>query len=330
MRILIGLFGVVVWLLASEPSRVVQAFNVKLIEAVPQAYTPTHTYYGRTLVDEGRIYEVVPRFSGFVTDLRVDRSWLRVEKGEALLSLYSPELFSAMGEYAQSIGITHPGGEGMRQASKRRLELLGLSSAEIAAIKPGEPVPEGVLLRAPASGVVLQKRVSQGSAFSAGQSLYTIADLSRLWVHAEIYQHEIGVLDRIQKAAVTLEGHGQFEARIIGQSPVLDAQSQSVTLRLELPNPKGRLQPGLFARVQLQEAQREILYLPASAVMPRGEEFYVFAEGFFEGEYEPRLVGAERIGRGGYEILWGLEAGQRVVSDALFLFDSDAEINMLY
>ena len=330
MRVVLCVWVAAAVLLADAPSRVVQAFSVKLTEAEQRTIAPRHTFYGQTAIDEGRIYEVAPRFSGFVTELKADRSWVDVHKGEPLLSLYSPELVSAMGEYAQSLHLVHEGADAMRQAAKRRLRLLGVDAAAIEAIRAGASAPESYRLLAPASGVVIEKKVNQGSAFSAGQTLYTLADLSRLWVEAEIYQHRLKVLDRIEKATVYLEGHGTFEAAVLDRSPLLDEASQSVTLRLALDNPQGRLQPGLFARVALLEPEREVLFLPASAVMPRGGEYYVFVEGFFEGEYEPRVIGAERIGREGYAIAWGLEPGERVVADALFLFDSDAEINMLY
>jgi Cu(I)/Ag(I) efflux system membrane fusion protein len=218
----------------------------------------------------------------------------------------------------------------MREAGRQRLALLGLDRQAIEAIAPDRAVPQSIALRAPAAGVVIQKSVRTGGAFASGEMLYTIADLSHLWVEVEIYQHDLQVLDRIEKATVFLGGHGRYEARILDRSPLLDEASQSVTLRLGLDNPEGRLQPGLFARVRLLEPEETILFLPTSAVMPRGDEYYVFAEGFFEGEYEPRAVGARRIGREGYAIEWGLEPGEKVVSDALFLFDSDAEINMLY
>ncbi|MGE4294574.1 MAG: efflux RND transporter periplasmic adaptor subunit [Campylobacterales bacterium] len=310
---------------ANDPARVVQKFNVKMTEVQAIDYAPTRRFYAVVTPDEARVAEVSLRFDGWVKTLHAAQSYAAVEKGQPLLSVYSPEATAALEELIKS---GHS--EAMRDSSRRRLRLLGVDEAEIKAAEKNGRATEEIAVRSPLSGFVLEKKFNPGAFAPAGSTLVSVADLSTVWIEARVWPHDLPFVSQAKKAEVFSPGMAGTKSA----TPLLIAPStgadQTVIARYAVQNPDGALKPGNFAEVALSLPPRKILALPASAVMPRGEQFYVFKKSDFEGEYDPIEIEATRLDSRLYEVVSGLDEGDQVVSGALFLFDSDAEINMLY
>ena len=292
---------------------------------------------GVVAVDETRVQDVAPRFGGFVEQLHADFTGRLVQRGERLLVAYSPEVFTTMQELivaasmARETSAVVPGapssGADLVAAARQRLQLLGVSEAEMdAAIQSGQ-APRTVPVRAPASGVVTEKRVARGQAFSAGQTLYTIADLSGVWVNADVRESDaaavrVGIGADIEVAA--LPGR-PLTGVVTYVQPVMRAETRTVTARISVANTNARLKPGMFATVLLRTGGREALVVPTAAVVRTGERAVVFVD-MGGGELMPHEVRAGSGSDDFTEILSGLSAGDRVVTSAQFLIDSESNL----
>ena len=290
---------------------------------------------GRVAYDESRQAEVALKFSGWVRDLRVDFTGRPVRAGEVLFTAYSPELWSAQQEYIEALrapGDSSMAGNGQSEsdlasAARRRLELWDINPAVIEQIaregKPREAIP----ILAPGSGVVTEKTVVRGSAFTAGQVLYKIAPLDPAWVIASIYQVDLPLLRTGMPATLTnpyLDERSRH-GRVSFIAPALQAETRTGQVRVEVPNPRGDLKPGMFVNVELGVALGRRLAVPESAVLPTGERRVVFVD-VGNGRLAPRDV--ELGARAGdyFEVLSGLEAGEVVVTSGNFLVAAESKL----
>ncbi|MEW6322004.1 MAG: FixH family protein [Acidobacteriota bacterium] len=293
---------------------------------------------GLLKADETRYTDVTLKIDGWVEDLFVDYTGRAVRKGERLFTLYSPELVAAQREYilaARARDHAHAGtvaaaralADGLLAAARDRLRLWDLTEEQIARLEQsGEPA-RTVTFYAPASGVVLEKTVVKGSRVMAGQTLFRLVDLSRLWLEADVYERELSVLGKGARSVVTLEAFpGEaFDATLTFVWPLVDQATRTVRARFELPNPGARLKPGMFATVAIAEPTRNVLAIPADALLDTGVRQIVFvAEG--EGYYAPRDVQVGARVDGHVEILGGLSDGERIAASALFFLDSESQI----
>ncbi|HEX6537364.1 MAG TPA: efflux RND transporter periplasmic adaptor subunit [Gemmatimonadaceae bacterium] len=293
---------------------------------------------GTVAVDESRIAQVAPRFGGFVERLHVDATGQPVRRGQPLMDVYSPELLAAEQELLvarnleRSIGeSTVPGvpagAPDLVAAAKRRLQLWDISEAQIEAIlRTGEP-RRTLTLYAPASGIVLEKNVVQGQAIQSGQMLYTIASLDDVWVEAALREQDAGAVRIGSAASVALAAFPgrSVRGRVTYVYPTLDSIARTIRARIEVPNPDGRLKPGMYATVELTTPTRTALTVPASSVVNTGERAVVFVE-LGDGALVPREVVVGRVAGDYAEVLSGLEPGQRVVTSAQFLLDSESNL----
>lgn len=293
---------------------------------------------GVVAADERRIVQVAPRFGGFVERLYVDFTGRAVRRGEPLLEIYSPELVSAQEELLLAARLdagldqsSVPGMEGgsshLLAAARRRLALWDVPAGEVEAILRSGRVRRTLTLYSPASGIVTEKQVVRGMAVQPGQALYTIADLSNVWVEAELREGDAAGVTPGATAVVELAAYpGQpVTGRVDYVYPTLQAEARTLRARVEVANPDGLLKPGMYATVRLSAPARTALTAPSSAVVQTGERAIVFVD-HGGGRLMPHEVATGRVAGDYTEILSGVEAGRRVVTSAQFLLDSESNL----
>jgi|SRR5690606_22978686 len=288
--------------------------------------------------DETRVAIVAPKFSGYVERLHVDFTGQPVRQGQALLEIYSPELVAAQQELLlarrlqQELGTSSApgvpaGATDLLGAARRRLRLWDISEAQIDQIlRSGQP-QRTLTLYAPVSGIVIDKNVLAGQAVQAGQPLYTIADLTEVWVEAELRQADAGLVQEGAPATVdfaALPGRS-LSGRVEYVYPTLQEQARTLKARIAVPNPEGRLKPGMYATVRLGTPERTALTVPSQAIVNTGERRIVFVD-MGGGSLMPHEVEIGRIAGDYSEVLAGLEPGQRVVTSAQYLLDSESNL----
>jgi RND family efflux transporter MFP subunit len=262
----------------------------------------------------------------------------QVRRGEPILSLYSPELVASQEELVRareaaarfatsSLPEVRRGGEELVAAARRRLELFDVPSTLVEEVERSGQVQRTVTLLAPASGVVTGKQVFEGHRVEPGMELFTLTDLSRVWVEAEFYEGEASGLRLGQEARLELpyDPGVTLEGRIAFVEPTLDPVARTLGVRFECGNPDLRLKPGMFVDVATTLGGGEGLLIPDSALLDTGARQVVFVERG-GGVFEPRDVkGGARSG-GMIQVISGLEEGERVVTGANFLLDSESRL----
>ncbi len=290
---------------------------------------------GTVVVDETRIAQVALKFGGFVERLHAKVTGQYVGRGRPLMEVYSPEVFAAMQELLVAAGldrssasISVPGGAtDLMPTARRRLALLGVAERDVEATLRRGTAPRTVTVYSPAGGIITERMVTQGQAVQAGQTLYTIADLSGVWVHAEVRETDAAILRAGIGADVELASMPgrPFKGVVTYVYPTLDPQTRTVTARVTIANTGGQLRPGMFATVQLQSPGRLALTVPATAIVRTGERTLVFVD-MGAGRIEPQVVETGQITSELAEVLTGLEPGQRVVTSAQFILDSESNL----
>lgn len=288
--------------------------------------------------DETRYRRIAPRFAGWVGKLHVNFTGAPVQQGETLFTVYSPELFSTENEYLiawrslrQLGGNASPNqresAEALLDSARLRLSLFEIGDEEVRQLEQRGRASAELPFRAPISGHVLVKNAVEGKAFTAGESLYEIADLSHLWIQAFVYEYEMGLIRVGQEGKVEfpyLDGQ-VFSAKVTFMDPHIEPQSRRAEVRLELDNPGHRLRLDMWANVTLEVDSGEKLTVPASAVIDTGQRYVAFTA-----EDDDLLVPREvKVGMRTddyYEVLSGLDEGQQVVRRALFLVDSESQL----
>ncbi|HEX6209160.1 MAG TPA: FixH family protein, partial [Methylomirabilota bacterium] len=246
---------------------------------------------------------------------------------------YSPEIATALAEYRLALaardrtagGAASQQGERLVQAARLRLARWEVTPEQFD--QPGDTVEPLIEFRAPASGVVVEKAVVEGMRVSPGDVLFRLVDLSRVWVEAQVYEGDLAFVREGLRGRVTLDSYpGEtFSGRVTFIAPFVDETTRTAVVRLELPNPRGRLKPGLFATVDFSVSIGEGLVVPADAVIDTGRQQTVFvSEG--DGYFDPRPVELGHRLDGRVQVLRGLEEGDRVASSATFFLDSESQL----
>lgn len=288
--------------------------------------------YGRVDTDETRLAVVNLRVSGWIEKLFVDFTGQFVRKGDPLLSIYSPELISAQSEYLLALrsALRYPGqttDPEMVRTARERLRLWQFSDEQVHQLEArGEPETH-VTIASPASGFVVEKMAIEGMRVEPGMTLYKIADLSSVWVQAEVYESDLAQVKVGQEALVTLPGQNNraLTGHVAYVDPVLSPQTRTARVRVVLENRDGTLKPDMYAVVTIRADLGERLVVPANAVLPTGEHEIVFvAKG--GGRFEVRFVHTGVHGDEFYEVTDGLDAGERVVTSANFLIDAESKV----
>lgn len=316
----------------------VSTFGVTFDTAAVSSLVRTVRAVGAVDFDETRMAYVAPKFGGWVERLHVDFTGKAVRRGEPLLDVYSPELVAAQEELllaarmAESVagsemeGVTG-GADDLLRSARRRLAYWDVTDEQIERLLESGEVRKTLTIHAPVSGIVMEKDVFQGQAFQPGKNLYMIADLSEVWVNADIFESDVGIVRegmpaRIRVAALPGEA---LAGTVEYVYPTLEDRTRSMRARIAIPNPGARLKPGMYATVEFSADLGETLAVPASAVLHSGERAVAFVD-MGGGELMPHelrlgLRGDERV-----QVLDGLEPGQRVVTSAHFLLDSESNL----
>jgi membrane fusion protein, copper/silver efflux system len=298
---------------------------------------------GAVMASERGLAQINTRFAGWIQQLFVSETGRQVRRGEALATVYSPDVLRAEQElltarkWAASTGGPPPAGgalhghdeatAGLADDARKRLELLGVAPQEIDDVARTGQLQRTVTIRSPVSGTVIRKNVVAGGYIQPGSELYAVADLSNVWVVAEVYEHEVARVRIGQPARLELAAYsGQtFKGRVQFLYPTIDADSRTMRIRLEFRNPGAKLKPGMYGTVHLDVPQQEGLVVPSAAVVDTGEMQVVFvAKG--AGHFEPRRVKVGARADGHTQILEGVTEGETVVTTANFLVDSESRL----
>lgn len=309
-----------------------QLFNVQTIKVKKQSISQRIKNYGYVMSDESRIYDISPRFGGYVVELYADKIYKKVKKGEPLVKVYSPEVFKAKDEYLNTYKYTKKRpSQGMLSSARLKLELLGVSKNEIEAVITSGIAAPNTTIYAPADGYVFIKSIQQGTAFKEKQKLFEIVNLDEVWVEAKLFEEERERLSMTKRYELNFKGLDKtYHSSNTLLYPKLDPKIATLTLRIRVQNPEHKLFPGMFASVISLKDESKKLTLPTTAVIRKDGKHYVFIVGEFEGEYEPLEIEAKEIDAKTYAVIDGLQEGDEVVNNALFMMDSDAQINGLY
>lgn len=293
---------------------------------------------GRIEPDERRTYAIAPKFEGYVERLHVNATGQPVGKGQPLFEVYSPELVSAQREYviaAQGVqSLSAAGGEAqtsMKQladSSLARLKNWDISEEQIKALAKSGESRRTLTFRSPVNGVVTEKKAIQGMRFMPGEMLYQVADLSAIWVVADVFEQDIALVKPGAKAKVKINAYPDkaFEGAVTYVYPTLMAETRTVPVRVELANPGGLLKPGMFAQVEMPVATKgPVVTVPVSAVIDSGTRQIVLIQAQ-EGRYDPRQVKLGARSDNYVEVLDGVNDGEFVVVAANFLIDAESNL----
>lgn len=318
-------------LLAKEAT-VEQLFSVQSVKVKQEVVSQRVKNYGYVKMDQTRVHDISPRFGGYVVELNADKIYKKVKKGEALVSVYSPEIFKAKEEYLNTYKYTkHRPNKGMLTSAKLKLHLLGISSGEIEQLIKNKKASANTTIYSPVNGYVFIKGIDKGAAFKAGQQLFQIVNLDEVWVEAQLFEEERAHLAMTQNYELNFKGlEKTYKTNNTLLYPQLDPKVATLTLRLRVQNADHQLFPGMYASVTSLKDESSQLTLPTTAVIRKDGKYYVFMVGAFKGEYEPKEVGVKILDANTYSVTQGLDKGDEVVNNALFMMDSDAQINGLY
>jgi Cu(I)/Ag(I) efflux system membrane fusion protein len=293
---------------------------------------------GRVDYDEKRIVTVSPKIGGWIEDLYVDFTGKYVKKGDPLLTIYSPELVSTQEEYLLALRakkdlLKSPfsevarSGDSLAESAKRRLRLWDITDDQIKALEEtGEP-RKTLTLYCPFTGFVLEKSAYPGMSVMPGMALFKLADLSVVWLIADIYEYELPFVRLGQQARIQLSylPDEVFTGKVVYIYPALNPETRTVKVRFEFPNPHERLKPEMYANVEIKVQLGRKLVVPDGAIIDTGmRQLAIIDRG--SGYFEPREVKVGAKVDNYYEVISGLKAGERVVTSANFLIDSESKL----
>jgi membrane fusion protein, copper/silver efflux system len=292
---------------------------------------------GRVVPDETRLHHVHTKFDGFIEELFVDYVGKFVRSGQALFSIYSPELVATQKEYLLALRAQDQfgpvgsspalAGIDLVGSARQRLSQWDVSADQIAQIeKTGQPI-KALNMYSPVTGFVTAKTAAHGMRVMPGDSLYDIMDLSTVWVLADVYEVNLPFVRMGQAAEMrlTYQPEKVWKGRVTYIPPTVEEKTRTVKVRLEFPNPSGSLKPEMYADVEFKGSLDKVLAVPESAVLSTGERTLVFVTDG-EGTFEPREVTTGMKVRNYYEIKSGLSAGEKVATGANFLIDSESKL----
>lgn len=289
--------------------------------------------------DSSKMFDYVARVDGYVQELKVNSPGQQVSQGEPLLTVYSPDLRSTEQELVNLLNDRDRNGRGSNdqliEASKRRLKLWNVSDQEIAELEKSRKPSDQLMLRSPFDGVVGEVMARPGMSVKMGEKLATVLDLSTLWVWAEFYENEVSLLKQGQTIDVNLPAfpNQTFKGQIAVINPVIDPAKRTARVRIDIPNAKGQLRPGMYANVEVKIDDGEGLTIPVQAALPTGERMLVFLDRG-QGKLLPRYV---QVGRSFttfdgqqeesyYQVINGVKEGDRIVDSANFLIDAESQV----
>jgi len=315
-----------------------QLIGMRFGDVALEAQSETVRASGRVTVDETRISHVHSKIEGWIEKVNVDFTGALVQKGDPLVTIYSPEMLASQQEYLLAIKAQQVMSRGalpdsagnsasMVDASRRRLELWDLSAAQIDDIKNTGKPTRAITLYAPAGGFVTARNAFPSLKISPETELYTLADLSRVWIMADLFETDatkvrVGATAMVR---VPTANNAAFSARVTYVQPQVDPATRTVKVRLEADNPAMRLKPDMFVDVEMRMGYGARVTIPAEAVLDAGLHKTVFVDRG-NGYLEPRAVETgDRVGDR-VVVLSGLKPGERIVTSGTFLVDSESQL----
>ena len=273
---------------------------------------------------EPRRQYVNARVMGWVERLYADYMGKPVRQGEPLLALYSPELVSAQEEYLSARRL---GDESLTAAARRRLDLWNIPEDQIDSLERTGKARRTIVLRAPMSGEIAEKMVTDGQSVQAGDNLFLIADRSVLWVDLAVYEMDARSLRIGAPVEVTVDAlpGKTYDGRITFIHPTVDEKTRTLTARAEVLNKDGALRPGMYATAIIRPATSRVLTVPTQAVLPTGTRNLVFVNRG-DGQFAPRPVTIGVHGDSLVEVVGGLKSGDEVIASATYLLDSESNL----
>ena len=324
--------------LVTIPPERLQTIGVKYGQVTRRPLEKTIRTVGRVAVDERRLAKVTIKFHGWIEELFVSALGDHVKKGQALFTIYSPDLVASQEEYLLALQGRRQMGESefpevargsqdLLEATRRRFELWDIADSHIRKLEKTGKVMKTLPIHSPITGTVIKKEALAGAHVDPGQELYTIANLSRVWILADIYEYELSFVKAGQKAAVTLSYDPSMV--LTGQVgfiyPTMDPKTRTAKVRFELDNADEKLKPDMYANVELQVNLGTRLAIPQEAIIESGQKQVVFLH-LGGGKLEPRLIKTGVKTGEWSEVLTGLKEGEHIVTSANFLIDSESRL----
>ena len=289
----------------------------------------------RIVADETRLFRVTTKIDGWVDKLFISTTGQAVRQGDPLLTIYSPQLVSAQQEYlsvmqsakALAAGNGAESAKQLMESAHQRLQFWDVSDEQIARLEKTGQVEKMLTLYAPSSGFVTEKNVLAGQKIMPGEPLMVVADLSTLWGDADIYESDLPYITAGMPMELTLPywPEKKFSGKVSFVSPSLDRETRTLKIRLEIPNPESLLKLEMYGDATLSYSLGEKLVAPESAIMKTGERTYAFRDDG-NGKLVPVEVKVGMRNAGYYEVISGLNEGDRVVTSANFLVDSESSM----
>jgi Cu(I)/Ag(I) efflux system membrane fusion protein/cobalt-zinc-cadmium efflux system membrane fusion protein len=315
-----------------------QLIGVRMVTAGRSEMTPTIRAAGTVQYAETRQSEINLKLDGWIRELFVDYTGQPITKGQPIFTLYSPDLLATENEYLLAVktreqlqGSQIPDAreraDQLVVSARRRLTLWDLPESELRSLDNEHQAHDVVTFYSPVTGIVMEKTAVRGMHLTAGQTLYKIADLSTVWVEADVYERELPLIKIGDRATVTLDAYPdeRFEGRAVYIYPYVNDKTRTNKVRYEFANRSGRLKPGMFANVEIAVPAGMALTLPTDAVLDSGTEQLVFvAKG--DGYFEPRHVKVGRRFGDQIQIVGGLKEGEQVAAGATFFLDSESQL----
>ena len=284
---------------------------------------------GTIAYDEAGLLDITTKYEGWIEKLLVNTTWATVKAGDPLFEIYSPDLYNAQLNYLLALRTENSAEGPLTRASLARLQLFDVPAVIIAELKNSGVAKRTMVFRAPVDGVVIEKMAVAGQMMKPGERLYRLADLSRVWVLAQIYEQDLPFVRSGQEATVrvTYGPERIIEGRVDLLLPQVEDQTRTATARIVLPNADGSLRPGMFVDVRFAaQIADDAVLVPDLAVLRSGEHNTVFLANP-DGSFEPREVRLGVRSQGNlYQVLDGLTAGERVVTSGQFMLDSESQL----
>jgi len=315
-----------------------QLIGVITAPAQRRMVTKTIRTVGRVQVDETRIVHVHPKVEGWIDEIYARYEGDTVTRGQPLFSFYSPDFIATQEEYlaARETSRELPtttnreivaAAKANVDAARQRLLWWDVTEDQVQELEKRGTAMRTLVLTSPIDGVVLRKHVFPGEYMERGADFYHLADLSSVWVDADLYEYDLPLVRLGQEALVSLPNDAtqQFLGKVVYVAPVLNAQTRTATARLEFPNPKGILRPGMYVTAQIVAELGERLVVPETAVLDTGTRKVLFVDKG-QGLFEPRDVTVGTKADGYDEVTSGVSEGEQVVASGNFLIDSESRL----
>jgi len=320
-----------------SPTQALMA-NVATTEARMMPLEKEINAVGMVQYDQARQAKVTAWVAGRIDRLNVNTVGAYVSKGKPVAELYSPDLVSAQQEYLLALKSREQlknspissisfGGEGLVSSARQRLKLMGVRDSQIAGLeKAGQPVIR-LPIYTPLSGVVIEKIAQEGQYVNAGDPLFSIADLSVVWVEVEVYENEFANIKLGQTVSILSQSYPgkTFRGKVAFIYPFLDPKTRTVKVRVELANPGLKLKPDMFVNAMIKIPLGSAIVVPVGAVMDTGRRQVVWVE-MKPGMFEPREVQVGARAGDSIQILSGVKAGEKVASSGGYLIDSESQL----